>query len=154
MFGAEPHARVLACAPSNEATDLLALGLAEFVAERSVRMIRMNALMRNPRSVPSELQEFCMYEHGGFALPTVQDLSVEGPLLLVCTCISSAYLCSLGAERFTHVFVDEAGEALEPETLVPLVQVESDGVVMLSGDHKQLGPIVSSPAACEYRLDR
>jgi helicase MOV-10 len=44
--------------------------------------------------------------------------------------------------HFTHIFVDEAGEALEPEALIPLNLANKNTSIVLAGDHKQLGPIV------------
>jgi helicase MOV-10 len=50
----------------------------------------------------------------------------------------------MGIQRthFTHIFVDEAGEALEPETLIPLYLANENTSIVLAGDHLQLGPIV------------
>ena len=45
-------------------------------------------------------------------------------------------------QHFTHIFVDEAGEALEPETLIPLFLANAKTSIVLAGDHLQLGPIV------------
>ena len=44
--------------------------------------------------------------------------------------------------HFTHIFVDEAGEALEPETLIPIYLANPNTSIVLAGDHLQLGPIV------------
>ena len=48
--------------------------------------------------------------------------------------------------HFDHIVIDEAGQATEPELLVPLLFVSrSKGTrVTLAGDHKQLGPILRS----------
>lgn len=42
--------------------------------------------------------------------------------VIVCTCVTAGILYSLGLSvgHFTHVFVDEAGQATEPECLIPL----------------------------------
>ena len=59
------------------------------------------------------------------------------------------------AERaaFTHVFVDEAGQATTPETLVPLRLATRRTSVVLSGDPAQLGPTVHSVVAGRGRCD-
>lgn len=47
--------------------------------------------------------------------------------------------------HFHYVFIDEAGQALLPEALVPMtLALSSDmgGAIMLVGDPKQLGPVV------------
>lgn len=85
------------------------------------------------------------------------------------------------AGHFTHVFVDEAGHAVETECLVPLAGNKNkqqhllltvisffmtdflflwyqglldavSGQVVLAGDPKQLGPILRSPFAIKYGM--
>jgi helicase MOV-10 len=56
--------------------------------------------------------------------------------------------------HFTHIFVDEAGEALEPETLIPIYLANPNTSIVLAGDHLQLGPIVRSATAMEWKYDR
>jgi helicase MOV-10 len=50
------------------------------------------------------------------------------------------------------VFVDEAGQGMEPECLVPIVGLlgtdgNDAGQLVLAGDPKQLGPVLRSPVA-------
>lgn len=42
--------------------------------------------------------------------------------IIVCTCVTAGilYSLSLSVGHFTHVFIDEAGQATEPEALIPL----------------------------------
>lgn len=48
----------------------------------------------------------------------------------------------------TNVFIDEAGQALEPEALVAISGILSqNGVLVLSGDPKQLEPMCNSSFA-------
>ena len=59
--------------------------------------------------------------------------------------------------HFTHVFMDECGQAVEPETLIPLAglftpESENGGQIVLAGDPKQLGPVLRSPIACKVGL--
>ena len=46
---------------------------------------------------------------------------------------------------FSYIFIDEAGQATQPETLIPLGLInlrEKNAQLILSGDPKQLGPVV------------
>ena len=60
----------------------------------------------------------------------------------------------LPLSHFTHVFMDECGQAVEPEALIPLAgllspETEFGGQIVLAGDPKQLGPVLQSPIASE-----
>ena len=51
-----------------------------------------------------------------------------------------------GLSKFSYVFIDEAGIATEPQTLVGFVgNLDKNGLLVLAGDHKQLRPVVTSP---------
>jgi len=55
--------------------------------------------------------------------------------------------------HFNVVVVDEAGQALEPETVAAVAGLLSpEGQLVLGGDPKQLGPIIHSSAAKEHGL--
>ena len=59
----------------------------------------------------------------------------------------------IGETFFSHIFIDEAGYATEPETLIPLLGLLNDSSqLVLAGDPKQLGPILRSAIATTYGL--
>ena len=43
-----------------------------------------------------------------------------------------------GKLRFTHILVDQAALALEPECLTPLVMADENTKIVLAGDHQQV----------------
>jgi superfamily I DNA and/or RNA helicase len=43
-----------------------------------------------------------------------------------------------GRLRFTHILIDEAAQALEPECVTPLVMADGNTKIVLAGDHKQV----------------
>ena len=54
---------------------------------------------------------------------------------------------SFPRHHFTHIFIDEAGHATEPECIIPVADLlDPDnyrgGQLVLAGDPKQLGPIL------------
>ena len=56
------------------------------------------------------------------------------------------------AFQYDYVFVDEAGQATIPQTLVAAHLVAKGGTLVLGGDPKQLGPVVRSPLARAHGL--
>jgi superfamily I DNA and/or RNA helicase len=61
--------------------------------------------------------------------------------------------------HFTHIFIDECGQAMEPEALVPLAGIlgtamkyRPGGQVILAGDPLQLGPVCHSNIAEKFGL--
>ena len=75
--------------------------------------------------------------------------------VIVSTCVSASVPYGIGVPRghFTHIFIDEAGQAAEPESMIPIKTMSDNRTnVILSGDPKQLGPIVRSDLALTLRL--
>nr|XP_020838564.1 RNA helicase Mov10l1 isoform X4 [Phascolarctos cinereus] len=76
--------------------------------------------------------------------------------IIITTCSSAGLFYQIGVRigHFTHVFVDEAGQASEPECLIPLGLVsEVNGQIVLAGDPMQLGPVIKSRLALAYGLN-
>jgi len=58
-------------------------------------------------------------------------------------------------DHFTHLFIDEAGFATEPETVIPLALLDPrKGQLVLAGDPEQLGPILRSSLAISNRFGK
>ena len=64
-------------------------------------------------------------------------------------------------KHFTHVFIDECGQALEPEALVPVagilggaIKSRPGGQVILAGDPMQLGPVCDTQRAEKLGLGK
>ena len=57
---------------------------------------------------------------------------------------------------FTHIFVDEAGQAVEAECLIPVAGLlDPDNTqLVLAGDPEQLGPVLRSPIAIKNGLQK
>ncbi|KIY47326.1 P-loop containing nucleoside triphosphate hydrolase protein [Fistulina hepatica ATCC 64428] len=138
LSGPTEKTRVLACAPSNSAADLIAMRLKEALPPR-VSIFRYYAASRNRDSVPKELQDCTCMENGQFSCPP------------------PSVLAAIGVRRghYTHIFVDEVGQATESEVMVPIcTMAHVDTNVVLAGNPKQLGPVIRSSVAQQLGFEQ
>uniref|UniRef100_A0A671YUB4 RNA helicase n=1 Tax=Sparus aurata TaxID=8175 RepID=A0A671YUB4_SPAAU len=154
VYKADRSAHILACAPSNSACDLLCERLMVHMDHH--RVYRLYASSRDPRTVPKSLLKHCNWDQRreSFVFPDKESLMEY--TVVVTTLISAGRLVSGGMPvgHFTHVFVDEGGQAVEPECIITVAGLLSarEGQLVLAGDPKQLGPILRSPLAVKYGL--
>uniref|UniRef100_A0AAR2M0M0 RNA helicase n=1 Tax=Pygocentrus nattereri TaxID=42514 RepID=A0AAR2M0M0_PYGNA len=137
-------AHILACAPSNSACDLLCERLLRYVDAH--RLYRFCASSRDPRTINwDEGQD-------SFVLPSKETLM--GYSIIVVTLITAGRLVSGGVPvgHFSHIFIDEAGQAVEPECVVGIAGLlhPEKGQLVLAGDPQQLGPVLRSPLAQQH----
>ncbi|TFK72808.1 P-loop containing nucleoside triphosphate hydrolase protein [Pluteus cervinus] len=142
---------VLACAPSNSAADNIAEGLSDLGAEI---LFRLYAPSRPRHEVPATLLPFATLNSADhFTVHPIQRM--KNFRIIVSTCVSAAILSGIGidAGHFTHIFIDEAGQATEPEAVVSVRTLAGQRTnVILSGDPQQLGPIIRSGIANQLKL--
>ena len=81
----------------------------------------------------------------------IRDDILDRCQVLCCTCIGSGHDL-LDGRRFSRVLIDEATQATEPASLVPLVRGSRQ--IVLIGDHKQLPPTVISKRAEDGGLSK
>jgi superfamily I DNA and/or RNA helicase len=156
--GADPNAKILVCAPSNTATDVVVERLAPYVSSRE--MIRVMAYSREKRSVPESIIKFANYDDASdcFVMPDV-DVLKQYKIVAVTVSYGGRLYNNGIQDHFTHVFLDEAGHSIEAEAIACLALVtkhsESDPpVTVLAGDPKQLGPIIRSDIGKKFGLEK
>ncbi|TFY78231.1 hypothetical protein EWM64_g5781 [Hericium alpestre] len=122
------NTRVLACAQTNSAADLLVARLHKHLSKED--LFRLFALSRYPDGIAAELVdavlERSLLDEDGFF-----DYSrdVAG--------------CGVPARHFSHIFIDEAAQAMEPEAMIPIrMMADEQTNVVLAGDKEQLRPVV------------
>ncbi|KAM4738304.1 putative helicase mov-10-B.1 [Anableps anableps] len=143
---------ILACAPSNSAADLLCSKIREHVDERKV--YRVYASSRDPKLVPEHLKACSNLLGDSYIFPPKEEL-MEFKIIVTTLLTAGRFVSGdFPSGHFTHVFVDEAGHAVETECLVPLAGLldTETGQLVLAGDPKQLGPILRSPFALKYGM--
>ncbi|CUG31949.1 Hypothetical protein, putative [Bodo saltans] len=143
--------KVLVATPSNGASNLIVSKLCQFLTDKAI--LRVMALSRDKDEVPDDVQKCCLMisfeEHGRtvtrFRSPTADELNQA--TVVVSTLGSCGTLYGIHpSTTFTHVVVDECGQATEPE-FASALQFGGLTRVVVAGDPKQLGPIVMSMAA-------
>ncbi|XP_053965577.1 putative helicase MOV-10 [Anastrepha ludens] len=177
LYICRPNCRILITASTNSACDTIALKLCEHFEKNPI--LRKLSLQRSgtnfmgrPKPPTAMLRVFSkslfkkgvkninrtLLEHSNFCKRTYNSPSVE---VLQKYNIIVVTLCTMGRLRtgtignwhFTHVFIDEAGATTETEALIAITSVNTKTCrVILSGDTKQLGPVVMSPVAAELGL--
>ncbi|KAM4795733.1 putative helicase MOV-10 [Rhinophrynus dorsalis] len=156
-----PSSCVLACAPSNSAADLLCERLMKHVDRRQI--YRILASSRDFQSVPEDIKPVCNWNSSkeSYVYPCKDDLKEYR--VIITTLITASRLVSANFPHgyFSHVFIDEAGHAVEPECVTAIAGIldvmdtknnMNGGQLVLAGDQQQLGPVLRSPVAIQYGL--
>eukprot|EP00536_Pseudo-nitzschia_multiseries_P009041 jgi/Psemu1/199734/e_gw1.244.53.1 len=168
-FGTLPKPKILVCTPSHTACDvitqrLVALLLEEQVGQETTRkrkkstremIFRLYDATRPVETVPVQILPYARQRGfgGQFGLPDPQELLDFSVIILGLTV--EGQIEGANKPHFTHLFIDEAAQATEPETLIPLSVVVDDHPeatkveIALCGDPRQLGPSVYAPNAIE-----
>ncbi|TPX32413.1 hypothetical protein SmJEL517_g04446 [Synchytrium microbalum] len=195
IVNGNPSTRILACAPSGSAADTIATRLAKYLT--LAQMFRLNSPHRGEAEVPDTLRMYCHSENGFFSLPPFAKLIQHRVIVCTCheagllvnagitnfRLSEVSYLYNYYGNQsfphlhplellklnthFSHLFIDEAAQATEPETLISLSVVSPyyppilptgasptfkleparPAKIVLCGDHCQLGPLLKSDEA-------
>ncbi|KIO21006.1 hypothetical protein M407DRAFT_219506, partial [Tulasnella calospora MUT 4182] len=156
LYARDNDVRILACAPSNSAADNIATRLKNIGKSN---LLRLNAATREYETIkPPHLKQF----HKEFGLlcpdPDSDGMRFRYPdcqtivkyKVVVATCVTAGVPSCLGVNpgHFDWILVDKAGQAAEPEVLIPILTLANHNTnLVLCGDHHQLGPIIHSPVS-------
>ncbi|XP_071960660.1 RNA helicase Mov10l1-like [Antedon mediterranea] len=141
--------RILACTPSNSAADLLTSRLAGSGRVKQNDLVRLNSFRRLEDNIDDDIRSYCT---DGQQLEVVAHHRI-----IVCTCSSAGmfFQLKLRPGHFTHIYVDEAGQAMEPECLIPVaLATGDDSQIILAGDPMQLGPVLQSRQSLKLGLNQ
>jgi helicase MOV-10 len=157
LYTTRKNARILVCAPSNSAADHI---LEKLLSEKDVEVkdneiFRLNAPTRPYDDIKPNIIRFCFFDEHVFSCPPLSALMRYR--IVISTYMSASLLYAEGVARghFSHIFLDEAGQASEPETMIPISCLcQRKTVVVLAGDPMQLGPVIYSKEAETYGLGK
>ncbi|XP_033117671.1 probable helicase with zinc finger domain [Anneissia japonica] len=153
----QPNTRVLICTHSNSAADLYIRDyLHPFVlaGNESARPLRVYFHGRWVATVHPTVRLYCVMSENEtqFEHPTKE--MVLKHRVIVATLSTSRVLSHLDIEPgfFTHILLDEAAQAMECETIMPLALANKNTRIVLAGDHMQISPHVHSEFARNHNL--
>ncbi|XP_046395305.1 putative helicase mov-10-B.1 [Ischnura elegans] len=180
---------ILVCAPSNSACDLLTERLLKHCNKDEI--YRVHSKSRDIESIPGVLypcSNVMSIKEGDKAggkknvknnsihdIGSVDRSKLGKSRIICCTLISAGKLSHgwIGNGTVTHVFIDECGQAVEPEAVAAVAgllchkvpsknkkkskkngvnDAESQGLLVLAGDPLQLGPVCASDGASKMGL--
>ncbi|EDQ88785.1 uncharacterized protein MONBRDRAFT_25856 [Monosiga brevicollis MX1] len=161
VFALNKEARVLVCAPSNDATDILLARVTRAVSGQLTQdvIFRANAAFRQRSEADRrEVAEYSCFDEEANMYKLPDNMSHVRLVFTTLTFAATVTDVRNGFGAVDYVFVDEAGYADECETLLPLIGgvggwSESVGTrIVLAGDPYQLGPIIRSPVTVKHGL--
>lgn len=119
VLKSNPRARILACAPSNDAADLIAQKLTSLGNQQ---LFRLYAPSRIPKFIPDNLRDFVYQDQDGcFSVKGAHMLSQYRVVVSTCGSSSIPHGIGMAVGHFSHIFIDEAGQAMEPEVSCPIL---------------------------------
>ncbi|KAI6174011.1 hypothetical protein M3Y98_01144000 [Aphelenchoides besseyi] len=138
-----PKHRLLMCAPSGVAADRLALKLLEARVLQTDQILRLCSLSKDASLRDTKLDSIVLLAGNdrNYMLPDEYD----SYRVVISTIACTTHIINAGVldTHFSHVFIDEAGQASEAEFWIPIAGLcTPQTAVILSGDAKQLGPVV------------
>uniref|UniRef100_A0A915E792 RNA helicase n=1 Tax=Ditylenchus dipsaci TaxID=166011 RepID=A0A915E792_9BILA len=146
-----PKNRILICTPSNTAADLMALKILESKAADPKILRRYYALGKHISERNSILDNVTCMENINCFGEMIGIFSVDNPMnmtkyrVFVTTLVFCSNIEQIEPGFFSHIFVDEAAQSIEPETLIPITRFATEDTrVVLSGDHQQLGAVITT----------
>lgn len=157
-----PSSHILVVASSNSACDVLAERLIEHMS--SMEIFRMYSASVHPSNISKKLKKVSNYNYDEkkFFYPCSEALMRYKVIVATSACAGRLVTADFALNHFTHIFVDEAGQSLEPECLIPVMGLMSPwnpkkfgpgGHFILAGDPQQLGPVIRSRLAKQFNLD-
>uniref|UniRef100_A0A3P9KNL3 RNA helicase n=1 Tax=Oryzias latipes TaxID=8090 RepID=A0A3P9KNL3_ORYLA len=143
---------ILVCAPSNSASDDICEKILKGLVDTD-KVYRLYPLLHSIAKIPESLKKNCNLDQKKGTIKIPNKKSIMSRKILVTTLQTAGRLVTGGIppKHYTYIFVDEAGQATETESMIPIAGLcdRSTCQVVLAGDPKQLGPVVISKTA-EY----
>nr|XP_022908608.1 putative helicase mov-10-B.1 [Onthophagus taurus] len=138
----KPSEKILICAPSNAACDMLTIKLAEVGNFQKGDLLRIHAESRTWEDVPSLVKRYS--NHDGIHYTRLEPYQLSKHKIIITTLVLIGKFT--GKYIPDYVFIDEAAQAPEPEAAIAISMVLTAKII-IAGDPQQLGPVCQSKVA-------
>lgn len=152
------NVRILVCCPSNASADLIVERLSDYpvIRDCNIEMLRIHAMSRAQKDASDRVNLYSLPNGtGGYTFPTGA-ASLVRYSVIVSTLSTTGKLFGIGVptDFFTHVFVDEAGQATEAQMMLATTFLRNKQTAfIMAGDHLQLGPVIHAGACKEAGMN-
>lgn len=166
------HSRILVATPSNSSANLITERLVDsgvLMQGEFIRLVSENSIRKE--TIPDNIINYCgtidtaregttketsnVTTSGLKMNCNAKFLKLHRVLIGTCITLGTLLQCDFPDDHFTHVIIDESGQCLETEIVIPMSFVDRrKGQIILAGDPMQLGPIVLSRFAATRGLDQ
>ena len=110
-----------------------------------IQLKRIVAEMRQKNTIPMKVQQYVLFDQKDpFKPKEVCAADVKTCHIVITTTTTAMELASIPELKghFTHILIDEAGQVLETECIIPLALADEGTCIVLAGDHLQMAPKV------------
>ena len=145
------NVKILASAPSNTAADLITDRLLGHLNKREV--LRVHASSRVVSNIPAKVKEVSNVDGDKVRYPRLEELMKFKVIVTTLVTAGKLVTAQFPADHFSHIVMDETGQATEPEAAVALSGLLGlKARLVMAGDPKQLGPVIRSVIAAKHGL--
>lgn len=149
---------IIACASNNLAADIIAERLIQHVDKSAI--LRLYNRTRDYTQIPAKIIHISNFDQVKKEYYYHSALKLKNYRIIVCSIITYGRLLAhsdFNAKHVTHLFIDEAAQTMEPELLIPIVNIieaNPNCKITLAGDPQQLSCIIHSSITKQYGLDK
>ena len=147
--------RMLVCAPTNTAADLVCQKVLERNPNLRSTLLRLMAYSRSKQEVPEAVLSCSNWNGESFDQPAPAEV-LSKSIVVSTLSLAGKLQNTAGVERghFDLIVIDESGQALEPEAVAPVAMLlnPAEGQLVLAGDPRQLGPVIHHTLAKKLGL--
>lgn len=153
--------KILVTASSNSACDEIALRLCKTLSCLDIPRDIVRIYAQSNEARLDNIDDFLLEHSNMYSVHFYPDIEVLHEYrIVVCTMAVVAKLAlgkfgrtESGGTMYTHLFIDEVAASTEVEALMPITSILTPkSSLIIAGDNKQLGPIVKSKRAEEFKL--